>query len=231
VGTIGDVGIFSINESKHISAGEGGIVITNDEAVGRYADLFVDKSYNRSGKGPVDPVMPALNYRLSEINAVVAIEQLKRVREITRRRHQLGEMLARGIEGLPGIRLVRPPAHSKCTYWGAVFIVDPELVGIDGIGFAKALSAEGIRAGAPAMRMVLTWPLFQKLNENPKTFPTYYAPGLRKGQFGPSRCPNAVALLQRSVRVHLDEFCTARDVRDTVRGIRKVARWYAAGAK
>ena len=231
IGTIGDVGIFSINESKHISAGEGGVVLTNDEAVARYADLFVDKSYNRSGKGPVDPVMPALNYRLSEVNAVIAIEQLKKVRGIMRRRYALGERLAAGVKGLPGVGILRPPSHSKCSYWHCALFIDQAKAGVDAAGFAKALAAEGIRAGAGVGRNVLSWPLFQRLNENAKAFPTYIAPGLKKGQFALDRCPNANAAAHRTVRVHLDEFSTAEDIRDTVRAIRKVSRWYVAMAK
>lgn len=226
VGTLGDAGVFSINESKHISAGEGGLILTDDEEVARYADLFADKSYNRSGQGPVDPVMPALNYRLSEVNAVLAIEQLKKVRALAARRWELGERLAAGIEGLPGIRLLRPPAGSKSSYWHGVLLVDKKKAGVEGPEFARALSAEGISASCPVSRNLLDWPLFRKLNEDPRAFPTYIAPGLEKGRFALESCPNVLALATRSVRVHLNEFCTDQDIDETARAIRKVARWY-----
>ncbi len=227
-GTIGHVGIFSINESKHISAGEGGILITDRTGLARYADLFVDKSYNRSGVGPVDPVMPALNYRLSEINAVLAIEQLKTVRRIAAHRYRMGEKLAAGIEGLPGIRLLRPPAHSKASYWHGVLFVDRAEAGVDGPTFARALAAEGIGAGPGVSRNILTWPLFRKLNDDPRCFRTYSPPGLTKGRFDAASCPNASAAAGRTVRLHLDSFTTAGDIRDTFRAIRKVAHWYGS---
>lgn len=226
VGTIGHVGIFSINESKHISAGEGGILITNRAGIGHYADLFVDKSYNRSGKGPVDPVMPALNYRLSEVNAVLAVEQLKHVRQLAAKRYQWGEKLAMGIAELPGVKLLQPPPHSKSSYWYGVLLVDCDEAGIDGPGFARALAAEGVSAGAPVSRNILHWPLFRKLNENPTVFPTYCPPSLDKGRFDAASCPNANAMAQRTVRVHLNEYTTAGDMHDTIRAIQKVARWY-----
>ena len=228
VGTLGHAGIYSINESKHISAGEGGIVITDDPEAGRYADLFVDKSYNRSGVGPVDPVMPALNYRLSEINAVIAIEQLKYLPEIARRRYALGEALAEGVAGLPGVSLLRPPAPAKSSYWAGVLIIDAGRAGVDGPGFARALAAEGISAGAPVQRNVLDWPLFGTLNENPRAFPTYIAPGLPAGRFDPADRPHAVAMARRAIRVHLDDFSTDEDIRQTAAAIRKVARWYSS---
>lgn len=225
-GTIGHAGIFSINESKHITSGEGGLIVTNGEKIGRYADLFVDKSYNRTGKGPVDPVMPALNYRMSEVNAVLAIEQLKKVEAVCAKRHRLGEKLAAGIAGLQEIQFLRPPTHSRSSYWYGVLLIDPMQAGIDAPGFAQALNAEGISAWSPVARNVLTWPLFEQLNRNPKAFPTYIAPGLKKGQFAPNRCPNANASHRRSLCVALNEFCTDRDIRETVRAIRKVAKWY-----
>ncbi|MBI3946039.1 MAG: DegT/DnrJ/EryC1/StrS family aminotransferase [Armatimonadetes bacterium] len=228
VGTLGHAGIFSINESKHISAGEGGVVLTDDEAVGRYTDLFVDKCYDRTGQGAAGPAMPALNYRMSEVNAVLAIEQLKRVRSIAARRYELGEMLAEGIEGLAGIRLVRPPAPSKASYWHGVLLIEPEHAGVDAAGFARALAAEGISAGAPVSRNILAWPLFQKLDADPRAFPTYIPPGLEKGRFDPESCPNANAMAVRSVRVRLDQFSTDADIQETIRAIRKVAAWYAA---
>ncbi len=228
VGTYGHVGIYSVNESKHISAGEGGVILTNDPRIGQYADLFVDKSYNRTGVGPVDPVMPALNYRMSELNAVVGVEQLKKVRAVCDRRHALGERLAAGVAGLRGVRLLRPPAHSKCTYWGAVLFIDPAEAGVDGAGFARALAAEGVRAGQPVQGFVLQWPLFRALNENPSAFPTYIPPGLAPGRFDPGQCPNAQAMRTRAVRVHLDEFCTEQDIDETAHAIRKVAAHYAS---
>lgn len=226
VGTIGDAGILSINESKHVCAGEGGFILTKDEKIAQYADLFVDKSYNRSGVGPVDPVMPAMNYRMSEISAVIAIEQLKHVKDIVKRRHELGERVAEGVRGLRGISWVRPPSHSKSSYWYGMAVIDKEKAGVDGAGFAKALAAEGISAGCPVSRNVLAWPLFRKLNANTRSFATYRAPGLKKGLFDADRCPNADAMAARSVRIHLNEFCTDEDMEDTIRGMQKVAAWY-----
>ena len=139
---------------------------------------------------PEEDVRAALEsfdaYPMGEINAVLTIEQLKRVRGIVSKRHRLGEKLAAGIEGLPGVELLRPPSHCKSSYWYGVLLVDRNEAGIDGPGFAKALAAEGIRASATEMA-------------------------------------------NRSVRVHLNEFVTDRDVRDTILAIHKVAAWYRGG--
>ena len=60
------------------------------------------------------------------------------------------------------------------------------------------------------------------MNEDPRAFP-YIAPGLEKGRFALENCPNVLALATRSVRVHLNEFCTDQDIDETARAIRKVA--------
>jgi dTDP-4-amino-4,6-dideoxygalactose transaminase len=163
---------------------------------------------------------------LNEVNAVLSIEQLKRLHWIVETRYQLGEQLAAGIEELPGIKSLRPPSHSKSSYWGFVLLIDQDEAGVDGPGFAEALAAEGISAGAPALGNALNWPLFQKLNQNPQEFPNYRPIFLEKGQFDPANRPNTMEMAHRSVRMRLDEFCTAEDVQDTVRAIHKVARWY-----
>jgi dTDP-4-amino-4,6-dideoxygalactose transaminase len=123
-------------------------------------------------------------------------------------------------------RLLRPPLPSKSSFWHEVLLVDEEQAGTDGPEFARALVAEGIRAGAPVSWNALNWPLFQRLNQDSHAFPTYCPPSLEKGRFDPARCPNASAAARRSVRLHPDEFCTEEDIQDTVQAMRKVARWY-----
>ncbi len=220
-GTFGNVGIVSFNESKHLSTGEGGVILTDDDDIAAYADGFVDKSYNRSG-GDWAPSMPAFNLRLSEINAVLALVQLDKVQWVIDRRHELGERLTRGIADLPGVSALHPPDHSKSSYWRGVIRYDPDVVGLPVETFTEALSAEGIPAGAANARCIISWPLFQTLNKDPNAFSTYRAPGLKPGMFELSRCPNAAKLLERSFQVHISEFCTDQDMQQTAEAITKV---------
>ena len=78
LGAFGDLGIWSTNESKHIKSGEGGFVLTNNRAKARLADLFADKCYARVPGDPPTPAFPALNVRLSDMNAALAAAQLMR---------------------------------------------------------------------------------------------------------------------------------------------------------
>lgn len=73
-GTFGDVGCFSLNDYKHISAGDGGMVITKDAEIARQLAYYADKHYHRDGSGR-DPEWLAANYRMSELVGAVAIAQ------------------------------------------------------------------------------------------------------------------------------------------------------------
>ena len=75
VGTIGDVGCFSLQQSKHMTAGDGGIVVTNDEALAGRMRLFADKGWARGGEVR-DYLQLGINYRMNELTGAVAYAQV-----------------------------------------------------------------------------------------------------------------------------------------------------------
>src|SRR5215213_5947226 len=79
-GTIGDLGCFSLNATKHLNAGEGGVVVTNDDALAERARLFADKAWPRDQEGRYSLFL-GQNYRLGELQAAVALVGLRRLRE------------------------------------------------------------------------------------------------------------------------------------------------------
>ena len=83
VGTYGDIGCFSLNDFKHISAGDGGMVITDNEQLYYNAVMFGDKNYNRFGESIVKNITTlGPNYRMNELTAAVGIAQLDNVEDI-----------------------------------------------------------------------------------------------------------------------------------------------------
>ena len=103
VGTFGDLGCFSLNDFKHISAGDGGLVVTNDEALYRTAWLAIDKCYDRiSGGRQMEFVAP--NYRITELQSAVALAQLEKVERIAADRNALGDRLTKGLRNIRGVR-------------------------------------------------------------------------------------------------------------------------------
>src|SRR5438552_1399166 len=101
VGTIGHVACFSLQNSKHITCGDGGLVGSNDERFGPLLQKFGDKGFDRLKAGPFEAF--ATNYRMSEPQAAVAAAQLERLEGIVIKRARLGNLLTEKISGLPGV--------------------------------------------------------------------------------------------------------------------------------
>jgi dTDP-4-amino-4,6-dideoxygalactose transaminase len=104
-GTIGDMGCFSLNDFKHISAGDGGMVLVNRPELYVKAFMFADKNYNRFAKSSsVTRVIEYLapNYRMNELTAAVGIAQLDKLEKICATRQRYGEMITNGINHLKG---------------------------------------------------------------------------------------------------------------------------------
>ena len=100
-GSIGDLGCFSLNDFKHISAGDAGLVLTDDPALARQAELFADKCYDRTPGVSRNPAFLAPNYRMCELHAAVALAQLAKLDAIVARRRRYGEGLGAGLQGIP----------------------------------------------------------------------------------------------------------------------------------
>ncbi len=228
IGTIGDVGCWSLNESKHIGAGDGGILMTNDAEVAWRAELFADKCYDRDGRG-VKPHFAAMNYRLNALVAAVSLEQLKKVKRLCRRRRLLGSYLDRELSRLPGIR-VRPVGRGDyATYWYYIFHMDPERLNCTVEEFAKAVQAEGVWC-SPLNQNVMEWPLFKDHPDDrhacAANCPLYRGP---KPDYDTRHYPGVIEANARSLRAGMSEYHTMADMRDFVKAVAKVARHAAQG--
>ncbi|MEM7698398.1 MAG: DegT/DnrJ/EryC1/StrS family aminotransferase [Verrucomicrobiota bacterium] len=125
VGTLGDIGCFSLQQGKHITTGEGGICVTNNEHFAREIFLFVNKAWGYGDAKP-DHYYSALNYRLSELQGAVALAQLEQLDEVVSSRVSGAAKLTELISDLDGIR---PPVHtveSVHTYWKYCLSIDAE---------------------------------------------------------------------------------------------------------
>ena len=117
VGTIGDIGCFSFQQSKHMTTGDGGMTITSNKNYYERMKLFVDKGYARKGWGTRAYLFHAPNYRMNEITAAVGRAQLKKVKAVIERRHEMGEKMTKLLSSIDGLTVapVTPGAHH--SYW------------------------------------------------------------------------------------------------------------------
>ncbi len=102
VGTAGTIGAFSLQQGKHITTGEGGIVVTNDDALARRIYLFINKAWGYGDPQP-DHYFLALNYRMSELCGSVAMAQLEKLEAIVERRRALAALLTERLAGIEEI--------------------------------------------------------------------------------------------------------------------------------
>lgn len=144
VGALDDAGIFSFGCGKLIQCGEGGMVLTNNR---RLADACFDLR-NRGRDLKNDPYRIGWNSRLSEILAVVLLEQLKRYPAQCARRQQNAAYLTAGLQSLRGIEVMREDrritAQSYCFF---VFKLNAKEFGLPRDRLIEAMNAEHVPVG------------------------------------------------------------------------------------
>ncbi len=143
VGTIGSIGAFSLQQGKHITTGEGGIVVTNDEALARRIFLFINKAWGYGDAQP-DHYFLAPNYRMSELQGAVGLAQLEKLERAVERRVLLASILTKWLEGVPGIAVPPQPLDSRPVYWRYAIRLDPSLIPDGPHGFAAKLKDRSI---------------------------------------------------------------------------------------
>ena len=151
-GTIGDIGSFSLQLSKLLTAGEGGILTTNEENVWykldalrncgrRPVNVVIDKS---SGQYGVEgDLIQSGNYRITEFQAAILICQFNRMEKQNEKREANARYLDKLLSAIPGIKTMKDdPRETKRSYFNYVFRIDEKEIGIEVDIFRKALSAE-----------------------------------------------------------------------------------------
>ena len=109
-GTIGDIGCFSLQQGKHMTAGEGGIVISNESRYARRMKLFIDKAWGYGDPNP-DHYFLALNYRLTELQGAVALAQFDKLEGVVKNRIRTAELLTSLISDIPGVSPPKMTSH------------------------------------------------------------------------------------------------------------------------
>jgi len=230
VGTIGDVGCFSLQQSKHMTAGDGGIVVTNDEALAGRMRLFADKGWARGGEVR-DYLQLGINYRMNELTGAVAYAQVGKVASVVARRRQRAEQMTRLLAAqAPGVNPPVVRAGGKHSYWQYPITIDEGRLGVGSADFCQAINAEGVPAGVGYIGR----PIY--LSAALRTAPTYgdsrcpfdCPRASRRVQYQESDCPHTVEILRRIIIIPWNENYSEQEVADLAAGIGKVARHYAA---
>lgn len=157
IGTIGDLGCFSLQQSKQITCGDGGITLVNRPELIERATLFIDKGWNRRA-GKRAHLFLGMNYRLTELQAAVALAQLKRLPGMMVQRRKMAEDLVRRLLKIDGVVLPESLQDPGSAWWKFNFLVDEDRLGVSADVVADALLVEGVRVA----RDYLPRPLFEE---------------------------------------------------------------------
>ncbi len=149
VGTIGDLGAFSLQDSKHLQCGDGGVTITDDEDLGRRAAVYVDKGcdWTEDRQYRLRYAFIAPCYRMTEWQGAVLCSQLERLEWIVQSRQHLGDRLVGLLQDVPGIHPPERTEGAEHSYWHFPLRVDADVLGVSRERFIEMVRAEGVPLG------------------------------------------------------------------------------------
>jgi perosamine synthetase len=146
LGTIGHIASYSTITGKIFSTGEGGFLLTNDdelyEKMWGYMDFARRSSLGKASKFHFG--LPCTNYRITNMQAAIGLEQLKRLDGFNQKRRENAKYLEDGLRDVPGVVLLEDPPWGERVYFYYVILLDLDVLGCTMLDFAKALAAEGV---------------------------------------------------------------------------------------
>ena len=205
VGEFGDFSSFSFQASKHLTCGEGGMLITNNIDLANNARRFSSLGYAGVSaiKGKItrddiqDPnysrhVSLGFNYRMSELCAAMALGQLERAEELVDIRIKVAKLFDKATEGFDFIRIQKSTDEYVNSYWAYSFILITDNPKIDWYRFRDIFKKNGGDGYYSAWKLSYFEPLFLDQIQNIKGVTQKYEYGL---------CPIAEYLQPRMVQL------------------------------
>ena len=162
VGTFGDCGIFSFTESKAITCGEGGMLITDDLEIAEIARLVRNHGEAIEGKERTyKSSILGYNYRMTEMEAALGKEQFRKLDMINSRRITLSNYLNEYIKTIKGFTPQLVFVTDKCVYYMYGFRYDENVIGMERQIFVTKLRDEGIPVGERYIRPLYLSSIYQ----------------------------------------------------------------------
>lgn len=163
-GTIGHIGIYSLNFHKHIHTGEGGMCVTNDDDLATRLRLIRNHGENCTDMldGGQITNMVGMNLRMTEMSAAVGRVQLAAADAHVEARENIANRLTQGLQGLEG--LSPPVTRDGCRHNFYVWMmkIDEAKLGLSRALFSEALSAEGFPHATGYVAPLYRLPMFRK---------------------------------------------------------------------
>lgn len=227
VGTIGDIGVFSLNVNKTIQTGEGGVCITNNEEL-KYRLALI----RNHGEAVVEAAgykdltnIAGYNLRLTEIAAAIAKEQFKKLDFLNKIRIKLVDYFSESLRDYGFLIVPNGRKHCLSAYYVYPLRFLPEVAGLKREEFVAAVNAEGILFYQGYVRPLYLQPVYQNKMLFKNGYP-FSAPENKECymDYGRGTCPNAEKLHfnETIINEHIRYPHKKGDVDDIIRAIKKV---------
>lgn len=228
VGTLGDAGVFSFQQSKNIMTGEGGMLVTNDPEIARRARLIANHGETTLEDRHTDDEIANIigcNFRMTELSAALGRAQLPRLAAVNAWRNGNHEVLVAELAELPW--LTPPYVAPEVSYVShvAAFLYDRQALGLSREVFIAALRAEGVPVGTGYTRTQYECPTFlRRIAMGRHGFPWTAGAKPSPVTYERGQCPVAESLLGERFLwfYHVAHPSTADDMREVAAAIKKV---------
>jgi dTDP-4-amino-4,6-dideoxygalactose transaminase len=223
LGTLGGAGIFSFQASKNMTAGEGGMILTSDPHHAEICNSYIWAG-RQIGQPWYEHYRLGWNYRLTEFQAAILIEQLRRLPEQTKTRMENGLRLNRLLTEIPGIHPLAIPSWATThPFHIYIFRLDAAVFGMAREDFLIALQSEGIPCSGGYSQPLYRNPMFRENafhgNGQPLTPPGSRIDFSQYQQL----CPRAEQACREAVWIeHRVLLAGEKDVEDIPRAILKI---------
>lgn len=223
VGSMGDMGAFSFQQSKHLTTGDGGIVLTNDDKLAARMRLFADKGWPRD-EWPRDHLFLAPNYRMTDLQGAVGVAQAKKLPGLVAKRRASAAQLVQALEDVPGIIQATHPEDERSAWWKFPIWIDHSVLDVAPVRFQEALEAEGILCQVGFMvRSMLDYTFMKERRTFGRSQWPWSSPSTRPGiEYREEDFPGARASVAEPILVEWNDGIGPNDIDDIVEAVGKL---------
>lgn len=203
-GSFGDISTFSFYPNKHVTTGEGGMIVTDDEELAERCRSYRNLCFQRDVRYVHEEI--GYNYRFTNLQAAVGLAQLERLQEFVERKRKMGAYYTEQFKDLEGVILPQAQtSYADNIYWVYGMVLDKN-VEVSNREVTKMLAAEGIG----------TRTFFWCMHEQP----VY----MKQGMFQGESYPNAEYLARKGLYIPSGLALTEEQMQEVVCKVKKVIK-------
>lgn len=232
-GTLGDIGIFSLNYHKHIHCGEGGVLVTdNDELAERLRLIRNHAEAVVENKGVTNlNNMIGFNFRMTEVEAAITREQLKKLKWLVEERRKNVAYIEKGLSDIPFLTMPKIRENCEHSYYVHAIKFDENMAGVTREKFVAAMQAELMpielrEAEGVKISLGYTKPLYElPIYQQKRGYGDSNYPFSERVDYHNPDCPVCNKVCESETIFHelMRPFMTKKDLDDVITAFHKVA--------